>query len=110
MAARDRVLSARDPMELDQQIDWVMKKALIEGFMERKSLDWESPQVQMLDLQYHDLRPDKGLYYLLERQGQGRADRHRRGDRRRDPQAAGGHAGLLSRASACGGTARRCSA
>jgi len=60
---------ARDPMELHQQIDWVMKKALIEGFMERKSLDWESPQVQMLDLQYHDLRPEKGLYYLLERQG-----------------------------------------
>jgi proteasome accessory factor A len=23
----------------------------------------------MLDLQYHDLRPDKGLYYVLERQG-----------------------------------------
>ncbi|MGH9388014.1 MAG: proteasome accessory factor PafA2 family protein, partial [Vicinamibacteria bacterium] len=60
---------ARDPMELHQQIDWVMKKALIEGFMERKSLDWEAPQVQMLDLQYHDLRPEKGLYYLLERQG-----------------------------------------
>ena len=60
---------ARDPMELREQIDWVMKRSLIEGFMERKSLDWESPQVQMLDLQYHDLRPDKGLYYLLERQG-----------------------------------------
>jgi Pup amidohydrolase len=59
----------RDPMELREQIDWVMKRALIEGFMERKALDWESPQVQMLDLQYHDLRPDKGLYYLLERQG-----------------------------------------
>jgi proteasome accessory factor A len=64
---------ARDPMELDTQIDWVMKRALIEGFMERKSLDWESPQVRMLDLQYHDLRPDKGLYYILERQG--RAER-----------------------------------
>jgi proteasome accessory factor A len=60
---------SRDPMELSEQIDWVMKKSLIEGFMERKSLDWESPQVQMLDLQYHDLRPEKGLYYLLERQG-----------------------------------------
>ncbi|MDH3212691.1 MAG: depupylase/deamidase Dop [Myxococcales bacterium] len=59
----------RDPMELDRKIDWVMKKSLIESFMERKSLDWEAPQVQMLDLQYHDLRPDKGLYYLLERQG-----------------------------------------
>jgi proteasome accessory factor A len=59
----------RDPFELREQIDWVMKKSLIEGFMERKSLDWDSPQVEMLDLQYHDLRPEKGLYYVLERQG-----------------------------------------
>jgi len=59
---------ARDPMELSREIDWVIKKHLIENFMERKGLDWGSPQVQMLDLQYHDLRPDKGLYYLLERQ------------------------------------------
>jgi proteasome accessory factor A len=67
------VALARDPMELDTRIDWVMKKAMIESFMQRKSLDWDSPQVQMLDLQYHDLRPDKGLYFLLERQG--RAER-----------------------------------
>jgi proteasome accessory factor PafA2 len=60
---------ARDPMELREQIDWVMKKSLIEGFMERKSLDWDAPQVEMMDLQYHDLRPEKGLYYVLERQG-----------------------------------------
>jgi proteasome accessory factor A len=59
----------RDPMELQGQIDWVIKKALIESFMDRKGLDWESPQVSMLDLQYHDLRPEKGLYFLLERQG-----------------------------------------
>jgi proteasome accessory factor A len=63
----------RDPMELHEKIDWVMKKAMIERFMERKSLSWNSPQVEMLDLQYHDLRPEKGLYYLLERQG--RAER-----------------------------------
>jgi proteasome accessory factor A len=42
---------------------------MVRSFMDRKGLDFESPQVQMLDLQYHDLRPDKGLYYLLERQG-----------------------------------------
>ncbi len=63
----------RDPMELDQQIDWVMKKSLIEHFMDRKSIGWDAPQVHMLDLQYHDLRPEKGLYYILERQG--RAER-----------------------------------
>ncbi len=63
----------RDPMELDQQIDWVMKKSLIEQFMDRKSIGWDAPQVHMLDLQYHDLRPEKSLYYILERQG--RAER-----------------------------------
>jgi proteasome accessory factor A len=60
----------RDPMELSREIDWVIKKSLIESFMERKELDWGSPQVQMMDLQYHDVRPDKGLYHVLERKGQ----------------------------------------
>jgi proteasome accessory factor A len=60
----------RDPMELAREIDWVIKKGLIESFMERKGLDWGSPQVQMMDLQYHDVRPDKGLYHVLERKGQ----------------------------------------
>jgi proteasome accessory factor A len=68
----ERVLATleRDPLELADCIDWIAKKVLIERFMERKGVDWESPQVQMLDLQYHDLRPDKGLYYLREPQGQ----------------------------------------
>jgi proteasome accessory factor PafA2 len=60
----------RDPMELADRIDWVIKKVMIERFMERKGVDWESAQVQMMDLQYHDIRPEKGLYHLLERQGQ----------------------------------------
>jgi proteasome accessory factor A len=59
----------RDPMELDGKIDWVIKKRLIENYIARKGLAWGDSQVQMLDLQYHDSRPDKGLYHLLERQG-----------------------------------------
>jgi proteasome accessory factor A len=58
-----------DPDELADRIDWITKKVLIERFMERKGVDWEDPKVAMMDLQYHDLRPDKGLYYVLERQG-----------------------------------------
>ena len=47
-----------------------MKKALIEGFMERKKPRLGSRRrSSMLDLQYHDSRPDKGLYFMLERQG-----------------------------------------
>jgi len=59
----------RDPMELSNRIDWVIKKQLIESYRERKGYDWEDSQVRMLDLQYHDTRPDKGLYSMLERQG-----------------------------------------
>ena len=60
----------------------------------------------MLDLQYHDIRPEKGLYYLLERQGKMRAASSRDEEiERRDHAAAGGHARVFPRASACGGTA-----
>ena len=61
---------ARDPMELDQQIDWVMKKSHDRGFHGAQGARLGvRPRCSMLDLQYHDLRPDKGLYYILERQG-----------------------------------------
>jgi len=68
----ERVLArlAEDPMQLDREIDWVIKRRLIQRYVESKGVDWEHPQVQMLDLQYHDVRPDKGLYFLLERRGE----------------------------------------
>jgi proteasome accessory factor A len=59
----------RDPSELVDRIDWIAKQAMIDAFLARKGLDWDSPQAQMLDLQFHDVRPEKGLAYLLERQG-----------------------------------------
>ena len=60
---------SEDPMQLDREVDWVIKKRLMTQFMERKGVDWEHPQIAMMDLQYHDTRPDKGLYLLLERRG-----------------------------------------
>src|SRR5207249_10775715 len=57
----------RDPRELDRELDWVAKRALIESYLERKGCGWDDPRVAMMDLQYHDVRPDKGLYYTLER-------------------------------------------
>jgi len=71
LAKWDEVLDAleHDPRQLADRIDWVTKLVMMEQFMERKGLDWQSPEVAMMDLQFHDLRPDKGLYYLMERQG-----------------------------------------
>ena len=46
---------------LATSIDWVAKRRLYEGFRDRHSLEWSDPSMAALDLQYHDLRPDKGL-------------------------------------------------
>lgn len=57
----------RDPRELVRELDWVAKRALMESYMERKGCGWDDSRVAMMDLQYHDVRPEKGLYYSLER-------------------------------------------
>jgi len=68
----ERVLAqiAEDPFQLDREVDWVIKHKMIKSYMQRHKVDWHHPQVHMLDLQYHDVRPDKGLYYVLERRGE----------------------------------------
>ena len=58
-----------DPMSLGQQLDWVIKKRLIDAYIARHDFEWTDPRVRMLDLQYHDLRPDRGLYLRLLKNG-----------------------------------------
>ena len=58
-----------DPMRLSQHLDWVIKKKLIEAYRRRHNYEWSDPHVRMLDLQYHDIRPDKGLYLRLLKNG-----------------------------------------
>ncbi len=57
----------KDPMLLARELDWVAKRQMMLSYIERKACGWDDPRVQMMDLQYHDVRPDKGLYYTLER-------------------------------------------
>lgn len=57
----------RDPLLLAREVDWVIKMDLIRSYMEGRGCGWDDPRVSLMDLQYHDLRLDKGLYYTLER-------------------------------------------
>jgi proteasome accessory factor A len=57
----------RDPRLLVNALDWVAKRHMIESYMECKGCGWDDPRMKLLDLQYHDVRPEKGLYYTLER-------------------------------------------
>ena len=62
-SALDRL--ERDPMSLAAELDWVAKLAILEGYRSRDGLEWDSPRLQLVDLQYSDVRPDKGLYNRL---------------------------------------------
>jgi Pup amidohydrolase len=59
----------RDPMECAQELDWVAKLKLLESYRDRDGLDWDDAKLHLIDLQYADLRPEKGLYHRLLRLG-----------------------------------------
>jgi Pup amidohydrolase len=58
-----------DPMTLDRQLDWVVKFKLLEQYRSKHDLAWSDPKLHMIDLQYHDVRPGKGLASVLSRNG-----------------------------------------
>ena len=65
-----RALKAIETGNLDlvaREIDWVTKYSLIDRYRAKHSLGMAHPRVAQLDLAYHDVDRDRGLYYLLER-------------------------------------------
>ena len=54
-----------DPMGLAGQLDWVAKYRLLEGYRDRHGLEWSDARLAAMDLQYHDLRPEKSLFARL---------------------------------------------
>lgn len=54
---------------LADRVDWVAKWQLFERLRERDGLDWEAPQLALLDLTYHDINPDRGVFARMERRG-----------------------------------------
>jgi proteasome accessory factor PafA2 len=63
----DRLSS--DPMSLSAELDWVAKLSLLEGYREREGLGWDAAKLHLVDLQYSDVRQDKGLYNRLVARG-----------------------------------------
>jgi proteasome accessory factor A len=58
-----------DPMLCAGELDWVAKLRLLEQYRERDGLEWSDAKLHLIDLQYADVRPDKGLYHRLVRMG-----------------------------------------
>src|SRR6266851_2576339 len=65
-----RLISLRDgrkltAIQLSRELDWVAKLELLEGYRTRDGLGWDHPRLQLVDLQYSDVRTERGLYNRL---------------------------------------------
>jgi proteasome accessory factor A len=59
----------RDVTLCFDRVDWVAKKQLLEALRAEEQLSWADPWLQSIDLEYHNIAPEAGLYYELIRQG-----------------------------------------
>src|SRR2546423_5944061 len=57
----------RDPMTTRDRVDWAAKKFLLDALQQEENLSWSDPWLQSIDLEYHNLDLDRGLYYELLR-------------------------------------------
>jgi len=60
---------AQDVTRCQDRVDWVAKKYLLNTFRESENLDWSDPWLQSIDLEYHNISLEQGLYYELLREG-----------------------------------------
>ena len=65
-----KAVESGDLSAVDTEIDWVIKKKLIDRYAQRHDMDLSNPRIAQLDLTYHDVRPGRGLYSLLAAKGQ----------------------------------------
>jgi len=64
-----KAVESEDLSLVEREIDWAIKYSLIDRYRAKHGLSWGSPRIAQLDLAYHDIHRDRGLYYLLERKG-----------------------------------------
>jgi proteasome accessory factor PafA2 len=59
----------QDPMKLERQLDWVAKLSVLQAYRDKHDLSWDDSRLHLLDLQYHDVRRERGIANVLFRQG-----------------------------------------
>lgn len=59
----------KDPMQLGDKIDWVAKRQIVEQYMESEGLDWTDDALHSIDLEYHNIDPEKSLFYAWQDMG-----------------------------------------
>jgi len=67
----ESVLTAleEEPRRLNGVLDWVTKFNLLDAYAAKNGLEWGDPKLALMDLQYHDVRPERSLYERLVKAG-----------------------------------------
>jgi proteasome accessory factor PafA2 len=60
----------RDPAGTHRDVEWAAKLRLLESYRSRDGLDWSHPRLAAIDVQWSDVRPDRGLYHRLVARGE----------------------------------------
>jgi len=60
---------ASDPASCAREVEWLAKLRLLEGMRRRDQLAWDHPRLAAVDLQWSDVRPERGLYHRLAAAG-----------------------------------------
>ncbi|WP_104164993.1 Pup--protein ligase [Arthrobacter sp. SX1312] len=69
----ERVLDAVETgntARIDREVDWAIKKKLIDRYLARSGDDLDSAKAAQLDLTYHDISRTRGLFFLLQARGE----------------------------------------
>src|SRR5262245_10384034 len=64
-----KAVESGDLTIVEREIDWVIKYALMDRYRAAHDLTWGHPRIAQIDLAYHDIHRDRGLYFMLERRG-----------------------------------------
>jgi proteasome accessory factor A len=64
-----KAIEADDLTLIDREIDWAIKRRLLERYMIKHQLDLDSPRIAQLDLAYHDISRHRGIFMIMEARG-----------------------------------------
>jgi proteasome accessory factor A len=55
----------RDPLTMDDRLDWVAKRKICEQYIAEEKTDWSDDALHSVDLEYHNIDPAQSLFYGL---------------------------------------------
>lgn len=62
-------IETQDFSGVDTEVDWVIKRKLLQRYQDRLGVELTDPKLAQIDLTYHDIRPGRGLFPVLEAKG-----------------------------------------